>query len=189
MLLYLSTQRLAQTHHLTNEAQNTSFFSSGNKNQPSLSLSAALFVLKTNTPKLLSKTRTIHNGLPSMQRTKSSNQKQRSTRNAAALPHERQAPTVCAAQGHIISADPSRTDDVVLFEIRQDQLDAFEILQENTHALLATGHRPTHVFQSFERLEGLLDCPIIDVQMDELYELDEDDLCSTVPFVRVLLPV
>jgi hypothetical protein len=66
-------------------------------------------------------------------------------RGAAALPSERKAPTVCAAQRHIISADPSRTDDVVvqppsegrlsfktksrvLFEIRQGQLDVFEIL-------------------------------------------------------------
>ncbi len=116
---------------------------------------------------------------------------------AAALPREGQAPTVCAAQGNIVSADPSRTDDVVvqpppegrlsfettnrvLFEIRQGQLDAFEILRENIHALLATGYRPTPVFQSFERLEGLLDRPIFDVRMDELYALDEDDRTTVV---------
>jgi hypothetical protein len=64
---------------------------------------------------------------------------------------------VCAAQGNIVSADPSRTDDVVvqpppegrlsfetknrvLFEIRLGQLDAFEIIRENIHALLASGY-------------------------------------------------
>ncbi len=62
----------------------------------------------------------------------------------------------------------------------QGQLDAFEILRENIHALLATGYRPTPVFQSFKRLKGLLDRPIVDVRMDELYALDEDDRRSFV---------
>ena len=100
--------------------------------------------------------------------------------------------SVCSTR-NIISADPSgpanvvvvqpppegrlsfETTNRVLFEIRQGQMDAFEILQVNIHALLATGYRPTPVFQSFERLEGLLDRPIFDVRMDELYTLDEDD--------------
>jgi hypothetical protein len=96
---------------------------------------------------------------------------------------------------NIISTDPSRTDDVVvqlplegrlsfeiksrvLSKIRQGQLDAFKILREKIHALLATGYRPTPALQSFECLKGLLDPPIIGVRMDELYELDEDDRCS-----------
>ncbi len=99
---------------------------------------------------------------------------------AAALPREGQAPTVCAAQGNIVSADPSRTDDVVDLPPTYKGWLSFE----EKHRLFFVRQRIQ--FEAFEtmgwcideRLEDLVDRPITDVSMGELHRLDEEDLRS-----------
>jgi hypothetical protein len=87
---------------------------------------------------------------------------------------------VCAAQGNIVSADPSRTDDVVDLPPTYKGWLSFE----EKHRLFFVRQRIQ--FEAFEtmgwcideRLEDLVDRPITDVSMGELHRLDEEDLRS-----------